>query len=81
MGQHLLTIHGHKVYCDDDPSFHGVKHLAYELPADGTRGLFAQAEAGREVDFEDKNHRKFTLVDGENGSFTVVTHNKPSGWI
>ena len=81
MGNHMITIHGHKVYCEDDRAYHGVEHLAYHLKEDESRELFQQAEASHEVDFEDAHNRKFTLVDGENESFTVVTHDKPSGWF
>ncbi len=81
MGKHLLTVHGHKVYAEDDRAFHGVKHLAYEMDEAACRELFSQVENQQQVDFEDDDHRRFALVDGENGSFTVVTHDKPSGWF
>jgi hypothetical protein len=80
MGKHLLTVHGHKVYCEDDRAFHGVKYLAYEIEEDACKELFQQAETGQQVDFEDDDHRKFSLVDGENGAFNVVTH-EHHGWI
>lgn len=81
MGKHLLTIHDHKVYCDDDRAYYGVKYLAYKLPEDQVRQMFQQVEAEREVAFEDDESRKFTLVDGENGAFTVVATNVSHGWI
>jgi hypothetical protein len=77
MGKHLLTIHGYKVYCDDDRAWHGVKHLAYEIGEEEAREMFHRVEQSREEDFEDDDHRHFTLVDGENNSFTVVTHDQP----
>lgn len=81
MGNHLLTVHGHRITCDDDRAFHGVKHLAYELSEDEALELFKQAESEKEVEFEDKDHRKFTLVDGENGAFVVVASNVSHGWF
>ncbi len=81
MGSHMLTIHGHKVYCDSDHEYHGLKYLMYDLDEDSVKELFAQVEHDREVPFEDKEHRKFALVDGENGSFTVVSHGHASGWF
>lgn len=81
MGKHLLTVHNHKIYCEDDRAFHGVKHLAYEIDEEACRELFKQAEEHNEVDFEDDDHRQFALVDGENGAFTVVTRERHHGWI
>lgn len=81
MGSHLLTIHGHKVRCDDDRGYRGVKHLAYDLPEDEARALFAQTEQSKEVEFFDKENRKFVLADGENGEFTVVAAYQDTGWI
>lgn len=81
MGQHMLTIHGYKVYCEDDLSFWGVRYLAYKMGEEDVVAMFHQVQDQRELDFEDDQHRKFTLVKGENDSFTVVTHNKPSGWL
>lgn len=80
MGKHLLTVHGHKIYCHDDRAWRGVKYLAYEMEDEACKELFDQAESGQQVDFEDDEHRKFSLVDGENGAFTVVT-NEQRGWI
>lgn len=81
MGNHLLTVHGHRITCDDDRAFHGVKHLAYKLGADEVSALFSQVESEKEVDFEDEDHRKFKLVDGENGAFVVVATNVSHGWF
>lgn len=81
MGKHLLTIHGHRVTGDDDMSYHGIKHLAYELGADEVQELFQQVESAKEVAFEDNDHRKFKLVDGENGAFVVVATNVSHGWF
>lgn len=81
MGSHLLTIHGHRVTCDDDRGYYGVKHLAYKLSEEEVLGMFRQAETEKEVEFEDDDHRKFTLVDGENGSFVVVATNVSHGWF
>ncbi len=81
MGKHMVNIHGHKVFCEDDRAKHGLDHLAYHLKEDESHALFQQAEASREVDFQDVHGRKFTLVDGENGTFSVVTHDRPSGWV
>ena len=81
MGNHQLTIHGHRVTCDDDRSFWGVKHLAYKLSAEEVAAMFKQTEAEKEVQFEDEQHRKFTLVDGENGAFVVVATHVEHGWI
>jgi len=81
MGKHLLTVHDHKIYCEDDRSYHGVKHLAYKMPEDEVRAMFQQVEGQREVPFEDEEGRKFMLVDGENGSFTVVATNVSHGWF
>lgn len=81
MGNHLLTIHGHKVRCDDDRSYFGLKHLAYKLASDEVLGMFQQVEAAKEMDFEDEEHRKFKLVDGENGEFVVVATNVSHGWF
>lgn len=81
MGSHALTIHGHKVTCADDRANHGLQHLAYHLSEDEARDLFEQCESQKEVAFEDKDHRKFMLVDGENGSFVVVATNVSHGWF
>jgi len=81
MGEHLLTIHGHRVTCDDDMAYHGVKHLAYEMSEDEVLGLFEQVETDKEVAFEDKDHRKFKIIDGENGAFVVVATNVSHGWF
>lgn len=81
MGKHLLTIAGHRVYCEDDRSYYGVKHLAYKIPDEEVREMFKQVESQREMDFTDSEGRKFTLIDGENGTFTVVATNTPHGWI
>lgn len=81
MGNHLLTIHGHRVSCDDDRAFHGVKHLAYTLSQDEVLELFKQVESEKEVGFEDTDHRKFKIVDGENGAFVVVATNVSHGWF
>ncbi|MEK7537421.1 MAG: hypothetical protein AAB619_00405 [Patescibacteria group bacterium] len=81
MGNHLLTVHGHRVTCDDERSFFGVKHLAYKLSQDEALELFKQVEAQKEVAFEDEDHRKFSLVDGENGAFVVVATNVSHGWF
>jgi hypothetical protein len=81
MGHHLLTIHGHRVTCDDDRAFHGVRHIAYHLTEDEARAMFTECESKKEVEFEDADHRKFTLVDGENGSFVVVASHESHGWI
>lgn len=81
MGNHQLTIHGHRVTCDDDRAFWGVKHLAYKLNAEEATTLFKQTETEKEVEFEDEQHRKFTLVDGENGAFVVVATHVEHGWI
>jgi len=81
MGNHQLTIHGHRVTCDDDRAFFGVKHLAYKLGADEAAAIFKQTETEKEVEFEDEQHRKFTLVDGENGAFVVVATHFEHGWI
>lgn len=81
MGDHLLTIHGHRVTCDDDRAFHGVKFLAYKMGEEDVLNLFQQAETQKEVEFEDDEHRKFTLADGENGAFVVVATNVSHGWF
>ncbi|MBI3572918.1 MAG: hypothetical protein HY092_01825 [Candidatus Kerfeldbacteria bacterium] len=81
MGKHLLTIHGHKVYCDDDRAWHGVKYLAYDMSEEDVLALFAQVETAKEVEFQDKDSRKFTIADGENGSFVVVATHVSSGWF
>ena len=81
MGKHLITIAGHKVYCEDDRSYYGVKYLAYKIPDSQALEMFHQVEAQREVDFVDDVNRKFTLIDGENGSFTVVATNVSHGWF
>ena len=81
MGTHVLTIHGHRVTCDDDRAFYGVKHLAYKLSEDEVMALFQQVETQKEAEFEDEEHRKFTLVDGENGAFVVVATNVNHGWF
>ncbi len=81
MGSHLLTIHGHRISCDDDRAYYGIKHLAYKLSENEVLELFKQVEAEKEVAFEDEDHRKFTLVDGENGAFVVVATNVSHGWI
>jgi len=81
MGNHTLTIHGHKVYCDDEMDYHGVKHLAYEIDEEACLDLFKQARENHEVDFEDDHDRQFSLVEGENLSFTVVSRERHHGWI
>lgn len=81
MGKHLLTIHGHRVTCEDDRAFHGVKYLAYDMSEEDVLALFAQVEQQKEVDFQDKDSRKFTITDGENGSFVVVATNVSSSWL
>lgn len=81
MGHHLLTIHGHRVTGEDDRSYYGMKHLAYVLSEEEVRELFTQAEQQKEVDFQDRDGRKFTLVDGENGAFVVVATNVSHGWF
>lgn len=81
MGKHLLTILDHKVYGDDDRAYYGMKYLAYTLSHDQASEMFSQAEAQREVEFSDEAGRKFTLVDGENGSFTVVATSVSHGWF
>jgi len=81
MGKHLLTIHGHRVTCADDRAFHGVKHLSYTLSEDEVLALFKQVESEKEVAFEDEDHRKFSLVDGENGAFVVVATGASNGWF
>lgn len=81
MGNHLLTIHGHRVTCDDDRAFYGVKHLAYKMSEEDVRALFQQVEAQKEVRFEDADHRQFTLADGEDGAFVVVATNVSHGWF
>lgn len=81
MGKHLLTVHGHRLTCDDDRSFFGIKHIAYKLGDDEALELLKQAEAEKEVSFEDEDHRKFKLVDGEDGSFVVVATNVSHGWF
>lgn len=81
MGNHLLTVHGHRITCADDRAFHGVKYLAYTLSEDDVLALFKQVESEKEVAFEDEDHRKFTLVDGENGAFVVVASSTSHGWF
>lgn len=81
MSKHQLTIHGHKVRCEDDRAYYGVKHLAYKLDRDDALEMFRQTEAAKQVDFEDEDHRKFSLVDGENGDFVVVATNVNHGWF
>lgn len=80
MGKHQLTIHDHHVYGDDERSYYGIKHLAYELTEDESQELFKQAEAEREVDFEDKDHRKFTLVYNHDNAYIVVAEHQ-TGWF
>lgn len=81
MGNHLLTIHGHRVTCDDDMAFHGVKYLAYTLDESAVLDLFKRVEEEKEVEFEDDEHRKFTIADGENGAFVVVATHVSHGWF
>ena len=81
MSTHQITIHGYKVSCDDDMANWGLKHLAYFLPEDECRALFKQAEDQHEVEFEDNQHRQFTLIKGENYSFVVVATHVRHGWI
>lgn len=81
MGNHLLTVHGHRVTCADDASFHGVKHLAYTMSEEDALALFKETESAKEVAFEDDDHRKFVITDGENGSFVVVATNVSHGWF
>ena len=81
MGEHLLTIHGHKVRGEDDRANHGIQFLAYKQDEDTTRAMLEQAEHEHEVDFEDDKGRKFSLVDGENGEFTVVAKEAEHGWF
>lgn len=81
MGKHLLTVHSHKVHCEDDRAYHGVEFLAYKLSEEECVALFRQAEKGQQVDFEDDHHRKFALIDGENEAFTVVATEVSHGWI
>lgn len=81
MGNHLLTVHGHRVTCADDRAFFGVKHLAYTMSQDEALALFQQVESDKEVAFEDEDHRKFSLVDGENGAFVVVATGVSHGWF
>lgn len=81
MGNHLLTIHGHRVTCDDDRAFHGVKYLAYTMSEEEVLNLFQQVETAKEVAFEDDEHRKFAITDGENGAFVVVATEVSHGWF
>ena len=81
MGDHLLTIHGHRVTCDDDMAFHGVKYLAYKMGEEDVLNLFQQTEGQKEVRFEDDEHRQFTITDGENGAFVVVATHVSHGWF
>lgn len=81
MGKHMVNISGYKVYCDSDREYYGLKHLKYELGESEAVELLRQAEQEREVSFEDGDHRKFTLIDGENGTFTVTRNDQSSGWF
>lgn len=81
MGKHLLTVHGHKLTCADDRAYHGIKHLAYGMEKEAVKELYEQVERGEPVDFDDDEHRGFTLIDGENGAFTVVARDKQDGWF
>lgn len=81
MGKHMVDIHGYKVYCDSDREYYGLKHLKYDLDDDASRELLKEAENQREAHFEDTEHRKFTLIDGENGTFTVVRNDQPQGFF
>lgn len=80
MGKHQQTIHGHHVFCDDERSYYGLKYLDYELSEDESRELFKQAQSEREVDFEDKDHRKFTLIYTHDNTYIVVAEHD-TGWF
>ncbi len=77
----MVDISGYKVYCDSDREYYGLKYLKYELDDESARELLKQAESQREVQFEDAEHRKYSLIDGENGTFTVTRNDKPGGWF
>lgn len=81
MGKHMVEISGYKVYCDSDREYYGLKYLKYELADADALALLKQAESQREVAFEDDKQRKFSLIDGENGTFTVTRNEKSSGWF
>lgn len=81
MGKHMVEISGYKIYCDSDRDYYGLKHLKYTLEESEALELLHQAESQREIEFEDEEHRHFALIDGENGTYTVVRNDKPSGWF
>jgi len=81
MGRHLQTIHGHKVYADDDRGKKGLKYLAYDLEDEACRALFDQVEKDGQASFTDEDGRAFSLVDGERGSFSVVAEHERRGWF
>jgi hypothetical protein len=81
MAKHSITISGYKVFCDSDREYEGLKYLKYTLSEADALALLKQVESQREVPFEDDEHRKFSLIDGENGTFTVVRNEQRSGWF
>lgn len=79
---HEMHIHGHKVIGEDDYAKHGMEYLSSSLSGEEAESLFSAAKEQGEVEFQDSHKRDFTLVEGANMSFTVVSR-KPEkrGWF
>lgn len=81
MDQHEIEIHGHRVLSDEDAR-HGLEHLHSALSPDESHVFFEMAKKTGQAEFQDSKNNNFTLVAGQNSTFTVVAR-KPEnhGWF
>ncbi|MFC1662610.1 hypothetical protein ACFL04_00390 [Patescibacteria group bacterium] len=74
-------IHGFKVM-GDKSSKKGLDYLDYRLSYQEVQVFFNQARYRGKAEFEDHEHRNFTLAYNQDGTYTLSQRKKSgSGWF
>ncbi len=81
MAQREMNIDGHRVLGDEEAR-RGMEYLNFELSVDEAKVFFKMAKAHGQAEFQDSHRNNYTLVAGQNMTYTVVARKPESqGWF
>lgn len=81
MAQHEMRIDGHRVLGDEEAR-RGMEYLSGELSVEEAKVFFDMARTHGQAEFQDTHRSNYTLVAGQNMTFTVVARKPEShGWF